>query len=540
MTRAPGGHPKGFVFSEEHGERVVKFVEKYCHHYKGEWAGQLMVLSEWQKQIIRCVFGWLKPDPDNAGKWVRRFRTAYIEVARKNGKSTLTGGLGLYLTTADNEPGAEVYSTATKKDQAAILWRDAKEMVEQSPALAKRLTPWERVITCEKTKSKFLPLGADSATLDGLNPHGNLVDELHAHPTRKLWDVMKSAMGARRQPLTLAITTAGYFDITSIGFEQHTYAQNVLDKVISDDSYFAFIAAADAGDDHFAMTSLEKANPNIDISCKRDYLLERQAEARNVPSAKSEYLTKHLNVWTTESAGWLSLDAWKACEPKSITREAHEARFDGMPCRAGLDLASKLDLAALVLEFEIPDGAKPEEKGRKGLVVRCYLPEERIAELAKKGQPQFETWVREGWLVSTPGAVTDFDFIERDLLELADRYTITEIGFDPNNATHIATQLTSKGFAMTEVRQGYAMNEGIKAFEADVIGKKISHGNHPVLTWCVNNVIVTKSATDQVQLDKAKAKGKIDAIVAAVIARMVALPAGDGEDPYADRGFLSL
>lgn len=525
LAALPGGHPRGFVFSPDHGERVVQFVEGFCRHYKGEWAGRPLLLEEWQRRIIRIVFGWLKPSPNTAGEWVRRFRTAYIEIARKNGKSLLAAALGLYLLIADGEEGAEVYASATKLEQAEIVWLDAVKMAQRSPELRQFLRTFKGSITCGRTSSFFKPLAADSKKLDGLNPHGNVVDELHAHPERGLWDVLQSAMGARRSPLTLAITTAGHLDTESIGYEQHDYAQKILDGEFEDDTFFAFIAAADPEEDHFTDVALEKANPNIDVSAKRDYLHAQAAKARRLPNAMPEYLTKHLNVWSQQSKGWIALDVWRKCEPAAVDREARELELRGAECFGGLDLAEKLDLCALVLEFPRPEGFVT--------ICRFWLPEERMRSYAQKGQRFFEQWHRDGWLTCTPGNVIDHEFIQAEVVALSKVYRIRELAYDPWKATQTATKLLAEGVQMVECRQGFkTYTEPVSDVEVSVVQGRLRHGNNPVLRWCVANAVITSDAAGNRKLDKSKSKGKIDGAVALVMARsrtiVHAVPQGGG------------
>jgi phage terminase large subunit-like protein len=531
-----GGHPRGLRFDAAAGDRVVQFVEDYCKHHKGAWAGKPMLLEEWQKRITRCAFGWLRADG------TRRFRTMYVEIGRKNGKSQIAAALGLYLVIADGEEGAEVYSSATKKDQAKIVWNTACAMVKKSPDLKRFARVFQASIAVERTGSMFAPLGADSQTLDGLNPHGNIIDELHAHRDRGVWDVLDSAMGARRQPMTIAITTAGVYDKESIGWEMHDYATKVLDGTFEDDAFFAFIATPDEGDDHFSPVAQQKANPNYGVSTSAEYLEKQAEKAQRQPGFLNEYLTKHLNVWSQQSKRWLMMDKWAACEPQPrvgvdlrTLDVAREVELDGQVCRGGLDLSSKLDLTALVLEFA-------GEGDELTLLCRFWLPEERVKETAKKGLRYYETWQREGWLRTTPGDVVDYEFIREEIKALSKRFVLKELAFDPWGAMDLATRLTGDGLTMVECRQGYkTLSEPCKDLEARIVSGKVRHGNNPVLRWNAANAIVTTDAAGNIKPDKAKASERIDGIVAWAMARsraIVAVP--DKGTAYEDRGFLSL
>lgn len=530
LAAQPGGHSRGLFFDAAAGERVVEFVEGYCTHYEGEWAGQPVRLEEWQKELLRILFGWKRANG------TRRFRTAYIELGRKNGKSFLCSALALYLLLADGEPGAQVYSSATKEEQATIVWRGAAAMVKQSPKLKKFIKEMKSKggrLVCEKLGGFFKPLGADSDTLDGLNVHGNIVDELHAHKDRRVWDVLTTAMGARRQPLTLAITTAGTFDKESLGWQQHEYAEKVLDGTYEDDAFFAFICAIDEDDDPFDEACWGKANPNLGLSCKLDDMREQALLAARQPSFTNEFFRLRLDRWTQQVTRWISMTAWAASDTLT-PRSGREELLRGRPCQAGLDLSTKLDITALVLAFEVGDETH--------LVCRFWLPEERVLEESRKGRRHYEAWVREGWITTTPGNVIDYDFIRREVLELAKRFQILTVAFDPWNASQIATQLLGDGIQMVEVRQGFASMSGpSKELEARVVAKRVRHGGDPVLGWMAGNAVVKKDAAGNIKPDKEKASDKIDGVVAAVMALGRSMvQAAPERSIYETRGILSL
>ena len=511
LSLRPEGHPKGFIYREEVGLRVVQFIEGYCRHHKGKWAGEKLVLEQWQREVICQIFGWLNADG------TRRFRIAYIEVARKNGKSTLAGGLGLYLLMADGEMGAEVYSTATKKDQARIVWSDAAAMDKASSDLKKFARVLRSNISCPKTGSKFEPLGADSTTLDGLNPSGHIADELHAHKDRGVWDKMDTGMGAREQPLTVAITTAGLYDPESIGYQMHDLACKVLEGVVEDDSFFAVIFAADEGDDLFSEVAQKKANPNYGVSAKPEFLQKQAEKAKSDPNFFNPYCQLHLNIWTQQVKRWLQVDKWNECDPVKDSaaavalsaRRAQELR--GKPCFGGLDLASKLDLAAFTLLF-------PLEANVVAVLAKFWLPEERVKYYFKRGHRHYKQWVEEGWIVQTPGNVIDYDFIKRDVVALSKEYLLKEIAFDPWNATQISTQLQGEGLVMVETRQGYkTLSEPSKDLEARVVEKSVLHSGNPVMRFCVSNAVVSTDSAGNIKPDKEKATDKIDGVVALIM-----------------------
>lgn len=522
---AKSKHPAGYYFSGAAADRVVLFIEGYCRHHKGEWAGKPFTLSPHQRFVVRCVFGWMKPDG------TRRFQTVLMEVPRKDGKSELGGAIGTYLTVADNEPGAQVYSTATKEDQAKIVWNAAREMVRQSPDLKRFVQPRQKQLSCARLNSFFRPLGADSDTLDGLDPHGHICDEIHAHKKRALWDVMVTAMGARRQPLTWVITTAGVYDPESIGWELHAYAQQVLEGTIEDDTFFAIIFSIDEGDDPMDPASWAKANPNLGTSLKLDYMKRQAATASKQPSFLNTFLRLHLNVWTQQITRWIPIEKWNACDIAVPTLE----ELRGRPAWGAVDLSTKLDITALTLVM-------PAEDGFFDLLFRFWVPQDLVDERARSHRkPDYSAWVRDGWLRTTPGNVIDYEFIRREVRELADVVSIQEIGFDPWNAMQWATQLQDDGFTMVEMRQGMGtLSEPSKEFEKLVVGAKLRHGGHPVMRWMVDNAVIRSDANGNIAPSKRAAAGKIDGVVSTIMALGRAILGDPGESVYESRGLVTL
>lgn len=530
LSLRPEGHPNGFIFDEALGQHAVDFVEGFCKHHKGEWAGRPLLIEEWQKRIVRIVFGWLKPeigaDGRPNGEYVRRFTIAYVEIPRKNGKSELAAALALYLLTADGEPGAEVYASATKKDQAKIVWDTAAAMVKASPDLKRFVKVQRNNLSCAELGSKMEPLGADSNTLDGLNPHGNIVDELHAHRDRGVWDVLDTAMGARRQPLTLAITTAGTFDPESIGWLQHQHAVNVLegfakppDKGFHDEGFFAFIATADEGADWTKPETWAQANPNYGVSVKPAYLAQQAQKAQDQPSFQNTFLRLHLDLWTQQRDRWLSVEKWDECDGSKLDFE----RVRGRVAYGGLDLAATIDIAAFAL-------CLPRDlAGRKfyDFLLRFYCPQDTVTARSQKDRVPYDAWVRDGWMIATPGNVIDYDFIREDVKAAGKIVDLREIGYDKWNAIQLATQLEGDGFTMAEMRQGYqTMSEPSKEFEKLIVSKGLGHGDNPVLRWMVSNAAVRQDPNGNIAPDKsggakektARNSRKIDGVVASIMA----------------------
>jgi phage terminase large subunit-like protein len=532
LANAPGGHPRGFHFDPVEAERPIQFIEHFCRHHKGEWAGRPLLLEEWQKAIVRTVFGWLRTDG------TRRFRKVWIEVARKNGKTELAAGLALYLLIADGEPGAEVYTTATKKEQALICHVAAREMIRASPDLAKLIKPpraQHANLVYDGTRSKMQILASDFGTLDGLNPSGDIRDEVHAWVDEQLASVLDTATGARRQPLTLEVTTAGTYDPTGVGWQHHAYAVQVLEGTIEDDRQFAFIAAIDDGDDWRDPKVWEKANPNLGVSVKRDYIAEQVKEAEQNPSKLNDVLRLHFNRWTQQVERWLSLERWVESEADDFA----EQELEGLPCVGGLDLAEKIDLCAFVLVFQRGD--------RLDMTARFWLPEAQVEIQARKNRQFLREWVQQGWLIATPGEVVDHAFIRREINQLRERFAFTEIGFDARSATQIAAQLGEQdGLTMVDVRQGtLSLSEPSKWLEASIVERKARAtgapgGPNPVMRWMVGNATKRTDANLGIAPDKKRSKDKIDGISAAVTALQRMTKDAGTVDVYATRGFLRL
>lgn len=514
-------------FDVEAAEHVVAFFPHFLKHSKGEWAGSPVELEPWQQFVLWVLFGWMRADG------ARRFRTCYLEVARKNGKSTLAAGIGLYLMVADGEPGAEVYAAATKRDQAKIVWSEAKRMVQSSPSLRKRVSIYRSSnnLSIEGTASKFEPLGRDSDGLDGLNISGSIVDELHAHKTRDVYDLIETATGSRRQPMIFAITTAG-FNRQSICFELHDYTQKVLDGVIVDDSHFGVIFALDEGDDWEDEGNWIKANPNLNVSAKLDDLRRKATKAREMPSALNAFLRLHLNEWTQAETKWMDADKWRACG-EEVDADALRGRI----CYAGLDLSSTTDVSALVLAFP---KQKPTDKLR--VLCRFWIPEAAMRERSRRDRVPYDAWVRAGHMRTTPGDVIDYDFIVTEIEELAERYDLREIAFDRWGATQLSTTLTEAGHTMVQFGQGFASMSGpMKELERLVSSQGLAHGNQPVLTWMADNLVAREDPAGNIKPDKQRSIEKIDGMVALIMALDRAIRnEGSETSVYEERGIRVL
>ena len=407
---------------------------------------------------------------------------------------------------ADGEAGAEIYSAAADKDQAKIVFDQAKAMVEESSSLRKRAGLFKNAITVTKTRSSYKVLSADAFTKHGLNAHGVIFDELHAQPNRELWDVLTTSMGARRQPLLVTITTAGH-DRNSICWEQHEYARRLLSGEIRDDSYFAFIAAAGEDDDWMEPATWRKANPGFGATVKVDYLMEQCTRAQASPAYENTFRRLHLNQWTSQESRYIPMHEWDLCAMKLPD-------LQGRVCMAGLDLSTTTALTALVLAFEPVDEGEPI-----WLMPFFWLPGANLGERAREDKVPYPEWVKAGYITATPGNVVDYEAIKATLVQLKDRFQVEQVAYDPWNATQMAVDLAGLGVNMVEMRQGYAsMSAPTKDLLRLILSRGVSHGGHPVLRWMADNLTVDSDAAGNVKPNKAKSRARIDGVVAAIMA----------------------
>lgn len=506
-----------FEWRPDKAEHICRFLE-LMPHIKGEWAGQPISLEPWQIFILTTVFGWCHKN----GR--RRFRTAYIEVPRKNAKSTLSSGVALYMLTADGEAGAEVYSAATTRDQARIVFDDAHKMASMEPGFRQRfgVKVLAHSIFEIINGGKFVPLSAEGSTLDGLNIHFAVVDELHAHKTRAVYDVLETGTGARAQSLLWNITTAGS-DRSGICYEQRTYVTGLLNTVLrrndglgypvkgtctEDDTYFGIIYTIDDEDDWADETCWAKANPNYGVSIYPDDIRRLADKAIKTASARPNFLTKRLNVWVNADSAWMDMRSWDACGEPSLNLDD----FAGEPCRVSLDLASKKDIAAKVRLFERDiDGQR-----HYYCFGTWYLPE---AATQDEANSQYAGWAEEGLITTTPGNVTDYDLIEQDIRDDLARFNVLEVPYDPWQATMLANHLLDDGAPMVELRQTVQnMSEAMKEFEALVLAGRFHHNGDPVLAWMVSNVVCHTDKKDNIYPNKERDQNKIDGPVAIIMA----------------------
>ncbi|WP_112197042.1 terminase large subunit [Rahnella sp. NRRL B-41462] len=524
------GPERGVYFYEDRAQHILDFYN-FVPHVKGALAGKPIDLMAWDIFILINLFGFVIPlidemtgeqmfDDDGDAIMVRRFRTAYNEVARKNAKSTLSSGIGLYMTGADGEGGAEVYSAATTRDQARIVFDDAKNMIKKAPRSLGRLFGHVKLnIHQERTASKFEPLSSDANNLDGLNIHCGIVDELHAHRTRDVWDVLETATGARLQSLLFAITTAGS-NKEGICFEQRDYAIKVLRGVVDDDTYFAVIYTLDEDDDPFDEKNWPKANPGLGI-CKRwDDMRRLAKKAKEQIAARPNFFTKHLNIWVTAESAWMDMDRWDKCGDIAPDEE-----LVNWPLWVGIDLANKIDICAAVKTWLAPNGHTHTKS-------KFWLPEGRLQTAPKHISELYRKWADAGYLDLTDGDVIDHGYIKAEVEAWVKGESLKEIAFDPWSATQFSLALAEEGLPLVEVAQTVKnLSESMKSVQADVYGSKIHHDGNPVMTWMMSNVTVKPDKNDNVFPNKSTPENKIDGPVALFTAKSRLLVNGGDDKP---------
>ena len=519
-----------YRFDPVAAERICKLAEK-LPHIKGEWAknNENIVLEPFQCFIYTTVFGWL----DRKGN--RRFRRAYVEIPRRNGKSTFSAPVGIFMLAADGEAGSDVYSAATTRDQAKIVFKIAHQMAKKRPKMLKHygmgvLTNNIHIIS---TASKFEPLSADYSTLDGLDIHCAIVDELHAHKTRQVFDVIETGTGSRAQPLIWIITTAGD-NLTGVCYEQHEYIVAILNKVIEDETYFGVVYSIDPGMDWQSEEAWAMANPNYGVSVQIDDMRSLAKKASQSSQSQGAFKMKRLNIWVNAGTAFMPMDEWHKCADRSLKLED----FKGEKCFIGLDLSSKLDVTSKIYLFK----RRFADVEKIIIFGKHYLPEERVHAEGLAKTAHYEAWAKDGHLLLTSGNMIDLDLIEQGIREDMDNFDVVEIGYDPWQASQMVGHLLAESAPMIEVRPGVAaFSEPMKMIEGFVISKTILHDGNPVLTWMTSNVISKSDAKDNIYPRKAKDENKIDGFVALLTSlnRLLSKP-DEGESIYEQRGLAEL
>ena len=532
---------RGLVWDAAAARHALDFFG-HLRHSTGEWAGHPFDLQPWQAFVVGSLYGWKRADG------LRRFRTAYVEVARKCGKSVLLAGTALYALVADGEPGSHVYAAATTRDQARIVFGEAERMVDASPALRARVTRTVNNLAVLATSSWFRPLSADATKMDGLNVHFAAVDEVHEHSSPEIVQKLNTATGARRQPLIFEITTAGH-DRHSVCWQHHEFSVKALEGTMpaeAADSWFAYIATIDPGDDWTDPAVWIKANPSLGVTVKVSDLKRQVDEAREMPAQQNAIRRLRLNEWTEQVTRWLDMEVWDEGGPPRGTNpaavkvglEALAELLAGRECYGGLDLARVNDLSALVLLF--PPTGEGDLPDKWIALCRFWVPEEDILRRARRDRVPYDVWRAQGFLVATPGNATDFAFIEQEILELAARFDLRELAYDRTFAGEIVQSLQDEGLNLVQFGQGFlSLAAPTAELECLSVSRALWHGGHPVLRWNASNVAVRQDPAGNIKPDKERSTERIDGISALVNALGRAMQRGESErSVYEERGFL--
>ena len=512
-------------YDKKKADRAVTFIENLCHT-KGKWAGTPFWLLPWQEQLIRDIFGIVKADGN------RQFRTAFVEICKKVGKSELAAAVALYLLYADNEPSAEVYGAAADRQQASIVFDVAKQMVEMSPALMKRsklMGATKRIVNYSNA-GYYQVLSAEVGGKHGFSVSGLVFDEIHTQPNRQLYDVLtKGSSDARQNPLHFIITTAGN-DRHSIAYELHTKAVDILEGRRVDPTFYPVVYGLKDDEDWEDEANWYKVNPSLGYTVDIERLRDAYREAKQNPADEVTFKWLRCNMWVSSTVAWI---------PDAIYMRGNEAinaaLLEGRDCYAGLDLSSTGDITALVLIFP------PRDKNEKYVLLPYFwIPEETIPRRVKANSVPYDIWEKQGYIMSTEGNVIHYDFIEKFIMDLSEKYHILEIAVDRWNATQMIQNLEGEGFTIVPFGQGFSsMSAPTKEFYRLLMEGRIIHGGNPVLRWMAGNVVIDTDPAGNIKVTKAKSKEKIDGIVAAIMALDRCIrQEGQSGSVYDERGLL--
>lgn len=511
---------RGLVWSPAHANFAIEFFPRLLRHWKGKWAHRPFQLEEWQAFIVGSIFGWYRRDG------TRRYRIVYVEVTRKQGKSMIAAGLLLLATFFDGEMGAEGYCVATSRKQARIVFENAQSFVMSSPALRRRVTPGAHAITQLATGSKIEAISRETPQQHGLNASVAVVDELHAHRTSDLLDIVQSSMGARDQPLTIEITTAGVGH-QSLCWQHHTYSTKLLEGLLPpDDAWFTFICAADPNDDWLAVATWRKANPNLGVSVSTGFLREESRRARELLSAQNVFRQMYLGQWVEQAERWLDMAQWDACS-------AAVESFGNRAVFGGLDLGATRDFTAVAW-------LALDDAGIVDVVCRMWLPEAALERRERTVQVSFREWVKRGLLTVTPGRTVDYARVRAMILDDARTFNVVEMGYDPWNAVQLAGELAAEGVVMVPIRPGFSsMHDATSSLGERVLSRTLRHAGHDVLRWMASNMVVQRDSDGRIRPDRKRAMEKIDGVVAMILA-LDRLNRQTGSSAYADHELLLI
>ena len=511
-----------FYFDHQSAANAIQFIETCLTHVKGDLAGELFLLEDWQKAIIANLFGWKRKSDDT-----RRYRECFFFVPRKNGKSLLASAICNLVLFCDGEPGAEIYAAASEREQASLVWNASKQQILNEPTLGKHAKIYMKSIVIPETNSFFKPISADAKSAHGFNAQLVCIDELHALGSSDLVEVLMTSTGARKQPLIVHITTSD-FERVSICNSKHDYASKVRDGIIEDPYFLPIIYEAKLEDDWTDPEIWKKANPNLGISISMEYMERECQRARDEPSYENTFKRLHLDIRTEQAVRWISMESWDDC-----AGTIHPRHLKGKSCFGGLDLSSTIDLSAFVLYFP----------GSHACLCWFWSPKENALEREKRDGVSYLTWERQGFMDLTPGAVIDYRHIRQKIKDLSNIYDIREIGYDRSNARQMCIAMAEEDeLPMIEFRQGgESMNEPCKYLEGLLHARKIQHGDNPILRWMASNVTVRENHVGNIMIDKKKSSEKVDGMVSLVMGIGCAIvdlkPSGS---IYETRGLVTL
>jgi len=493
-----------YWFDDQAAQRAVNFFCKMLTHVIGEMGGKPFEPQEWEiERIIKPLFGWKKKS-DNT----RKYRTVYLQVPRKNNKTTLMTGIGLYMFYGFDEPGAEIYNAAADKEQARISFDIAKRMIQNNERLTKGVDIFRDTVVRQKNWGRYRVLSSDAETKHGFNGYCILIDEVHAFPKRDLVDVLRTSTGSRREPVTMFATTPGY-DRNSICYELYRYAKKVIAKEIDDPTFLPVIYEADEDDDPFAESTWSKSNPGYDVTIKKDYIQQQANEARANPSFLNVFKRLHLGIWTKSESVWIPAHVWQIG-----SGEKHDLEYyRGRDCFMGVDLANYHDLLPVSMVFPNQDGETVD------ILVEYWVTFDKASDRKTKNEADYFTWRDQGYVNITPGNVADYQVIRKRINEVAKIAKLKVVGYDDWNASQFAQDLASDGATINPWTPSNAKlwNAPTKKMEAMAIAGQINHMNNPVLAWNVENTVIRYNG-EYVKPDKGKSKDKIDGVIASIIA----------------------
>ena len=492
--------------------RVEQFFEQHLTHTKGKWMGEPFQLLPWQRKVLRDVFETRNADG------TRQYRTAYISVPRKNGKTEFAAGIALYMLAGDEENGAEVYGAAHDRNQAGTLYTMARRMVQADPAMSKAIRVLRNSMVFDSPahgQCYYQPLSSDAGGAHSTSPHCAICDEVHTwtgQRGRELYEALTSGQGSREQPLTLVITTRGN-DRQGICFELDDYADKVERGVVEDPTFYSFRAFAEVDADWHDPATWVAANPSVGRTVSWRFLQERYGKTHGSPSARSAFRTFNLNTWGQATSRWIDPARWAECAATFTAEELH-----GRKCFGGLDLSNTTDLTAFVLAFPPVDGAEPWK-----LLPFFWIPQDNIAERKRRDGVPYDQWSQDGYLTATPGNIVDHGQVIAQVEQLATVFDIQAIAFDRWGSVQVSTRLQDAGLELVAFGQGFAsMSPPTKSLEEKIIDGSVIHPSNPVLTWCADNVVVRQDEAENKKPDKARSAERIDGVVAAIMALGIA------------------